>query len=113
MLKTISSSALNDYIQSGRDFYLVEALPPKYFVDGHLPGAINIPHDQMSEYAASKLPDVSKTVVVYCASTACQNSRIAAQWLEGHGYENVLEFVGGKEAWTDEGYSLVKGEIAA
>ncbi len=113
MVNTISSTELKALIDSGKDHYLVEALPQRYFLDGHIPGAINIPHDEIKDQAHHKLPDKDITVVVYCANTACQNSKIAAEWLAGHGYKNVFEFVGGKQEWVDTGFTLVRNNIAA
>ncbi|MGH8680469.1 MAG: hypothetical protein ACREVP_03055 [Burkholderiales bacterium] len=39
--------------------------------------------------AESVLPDKSAEIVVYCASSTCQNSHIAARRLEQAGYANV------------------------
>lgn len=85
---------------------LVEALPEKYYRDGHLPGAIHLPHDQVRELAASRLPDRDALIVVYCANTPCQNSRIAAQQLDALGYTNVAEYAEGKQDWVEAGLPL-------
>jgi len=88
---------------------LVEALPEKYFRDGHLPGARHLPHDQVARLAATVLPEREAEIVVYCASNTCQNSHIAARRLEQLGYTRVAVFAGGKKEWVEAGLSLEPG----
>ena len=45
-------------------------------------------------------------MVVYCADEDCEASEIAANKLTDVGYSNVLDFAGGKKAWTDAGLEL-------
>lgn len=106
MVREISPTDLKARIDNGQDTILIEALPERYFAESHLPGAINIPHEEIQAQAADKLPDKDAAIVVYCANTACQNSRIAAQALDRQGYSNVFEFVEGKQAWEEAGYPL-------
>ena len=47
---------------------LVEALPKIAYEHAHLPGAINLPSDQVSVLAPKLLPDKNADIVVYCAS---------------------------------------------
>lgn len=81
---------------------LVEALGPAFFADAHLPGAINIPPDQVDRLADSLLPDRYAPIVVYCSGT-CRNSEIAARRLEELGYGSVRVYLGGKEDWVEHG----------
>lgn len=104
--RIISREELKARLNSGASLTLVEALPRRYYEAGHLPGAVNIPHDEIAERAAVELPDKQAMIVVYCANTACRNSRIAAQMLTGAGYSDVREYVEGKEDWEQAGYPL-------
>jgi rhodanese-related sulfurtransferase len=88
---------------------LVEALPAKYYLDRHLPGAINIPHDQVDALAPSLLPDKSAEIVVYCANGPCKNSAIAAERLAALGYLNVSDYHEGKQDWIDAGLPIETG----
>ena len=81
---------------------LVEALGPAYYDDAHLPGALNMPPDQVDRLAPVLLPDKDARVVVYCSGT-CHNSEIAARRLEELGYRDVLVYLGGKEDWVEHG----------
>lgn len=105
-MKTVSREDLSTRLHS-RAPILVEALPAKYFQEGHLPGAININHDEIRAKATQLLPDKASEIVVYCASSTCTNSDKAAAQLEALGYQNVAVFKGGKEDWVQGGLSLV------
>ena len=109
---TITREELRREIEEG-GVTVVEALPPMYFEEGHLPGAIDVPHDQVRELAPALLPDRDARVVVYCASTACQNSGIAAATLVAMGYTEVREYVEGKQDWVEAGLPLETGAPAA
>lgn len=68
MTATISRSELQEKIDRGDKFLLVETLPAQAFHHAHLPGAINLPPDQVAKLAPKLLPDRSAEIVVYCAS---------------------------------------------
>lgn len=108
MTAKITREQIRDKLEAGDDFVLVEALPEKYFAKGHLPGAINLPHDQVATRAPALLPDKAKVIVVYCANTECANSEIAARALSELGYTSVFEYVQGKADWEAAGYPLEK-----
>jgi len=67
MIATISRDELNEKIKRGDKFTLVETLPQTAFEHAHLPGAINLPPDKISEMAPELLPDKNADIVVYCA----------------------------------------------
>jgi rhodanese-related sulfurtransferase len=68
MVATISRNELKEKIDRGDKFLLVETLPATAYHHAHLPGAINLPPDQLNALAAERLPDKGADVVVYCAS---------------------------------------------
>jgi rhodanese-related sulfurtransferase len=68
MSATIDRDELKLKIDRGDEFYLVETLPTEAYRHAHLPGAINLPPDRVSELAPSVLADQSAEIVVYCAS---------------------------------------------
>ena len=68
MTKTISREELKQKIDRGDSFVLVETLAPTAYQHAHLPGALNMPPDQVSQLAAKLLPDKQADIVVYCAS---------------------------------------------
>lgn len=68
MIETISRAELKQKIDRGDKFQLVETLAAATYQHAHLPGAINLPPDQVKELAATLLPDKDADIVVYCAS---------------------------------------------
>ena len=67
MVTTISRDELKLKIDRGESFLLVETLPAAAYHHAHLPGAINLPPDQVTQLAPSLLPDKTADIVVYCA----------------------------------------------
>jgi polyisoprenoid-binding protein YceI/rhodanese-related sulfurtransferase len=106
---TITRDELQARLDAGVPTTIVEALPPMYYADAHLPGALNLPHDEVAERAAALLPDRDAAIVVYCSNTACQNSSIAARRLANLGYTNVLAYVEGKQDWIEAGLPVEHG----
>lgn len=107
---TISRDALYRSIRDSDPIVLVEALGAAYFADAHLPGALNMPPDQVDALAPRLISDRSVSVVVYCSGT-CQNSEIAAARLEELGYENVRVYLGGKEDWVEHGLPIERSSV--
>ncbi len=106
MKLTLTRAEVQALLAADSQTTLIEALPPEYYQAGHLPGAINIPHDQIAAQAATLLPEKDTAVVVYCASASCSNSRQAAQTLRALGYDRVFEYTDGKQDWQDAGLPL-------
>ena len=69
------------------------------FDEGHIPGAVLLPYDQVNEKAESMLPDKDQLILVYCRSG--RRSKIAAEALVELGYTNIREF-GGIIDWPYE-----------
>lgn len=67
-IPTISRVELKQRIDAKRPFTLVETLSADQFAQGHLPGAINLPPDQIDALAPTLLPDKDAEIIVYCAS---------------------------------------------
>jgi rhodanese-related sulfurtransferase len=65
---SIGREGLKAKIDRGDDVVLVETLDPEYYEDAHLPGALNLPPDQIGELAPQILPDKDANIVVYCMS---------------------------------------------
>ncbi|MEW8035136.1 MAG: rhodanese-like domain-containing protein [Candidatus Thiodiazotropha sp.] len=104
--RTIHRVDIQAHIKAGTDMRLVEALPEKYHREAHLPGALLLPHDEVRDRAEALVADKNAFIVVYCANTHCNNSRIAAQTLASMGYTNVAEYAEGKEDWIEQGRRL-------
>ncbi|MDI1226866.1 MAG: rhodanese-like domain-containing protein [bacterium] len=104
-MTSITRNELKERLAVG-DIALVDALPLNYYMAGHLPGAISLPPGRVAELAPQLLPDLSKTIVVYCSSSICQNSAITSEVLRDLGYTDVRRYVEGKEDWRSAGLAL-------
>jgi len=109
MTKTITREQIKEKLDAKESFTIIEALPQKYFDSAHLPGALNIPHDEIQVRAPDLVTDKDAFIVVYCANTDCQNSKIATDTLQQMGYTNVSEYVEGKKHWL-EGYFPIESK---
>jgi rhodanese-related sulfurtransferase len=105
-MKTITLKELQTRIGN---IVLLEALPSNYFEAEHLPGARNMPLDEIDKLASLLVPDTGAFVVTYCAGTSCPNSKIAAERLETLGYTEVYAYEGGKEDWLAAGLPFEQG----
>jgi rhodanese-related sulfurtransferase len=88
---------------------LVEALPEEHYASSHLPGALNIPKDQVDGLAPRLVTDKNAEIVVYCANTECDASTQVAERLVELGYTNVSDFEAGKKGWLEAGLPVEKG----
>ncbi|HVY84099.1 MAG TPA: rhodanese-like domain-containing protein [Caulobacterales bacterium] len=112
-MKTIDRATLQQAIADGRPLTLLEALPPKYFHQGHLPGARQLDFNNAVWRAERLHVGRHDRVVVYCASESCENSHRAAEALSAAGFSDVSVYVGGKKDWTEAGLALEGAREAA
>ena len=77
---------------------VVDVRTPQEFASGHVPGAINIPFDEIGKRAAEIGPP-STRVVLYCRTG--RRSGIAADALDKAGYKQVYDFQS-VTAWPGE-----------
>ena len=87
-------------IMDSRDGYIIlDVRTQDEFDESHIPGAILIPHDEISEKAENELTDKDQLILVYCRSG--RRSKLAAEDLVKLGYTNIKEF-GGIIDWPYE-----------
>ena len=85
--------------QAHADLYVLDVRSPEEYAGGHVPGAVNIPYDQI----ASRLAEVpkDKDVVLYCKSG--RRAGIAAEVLANQGYTRLQHLEGDIVAWMEKG----------
>jgi rhodanese-related sulfurtransferase len=86
------------------DFIVVDVRGPNAFVKGHVKGAINIPHQEMTAERMAQY-STNKVFVVYCAGPHCNGANKAAVCLARLGLP-VKMMIGGVKGWLDEGFAL-------
>ncbi|MGC9492300.1 rhodanese-like domain-containing protein [Vibrio genomosp. F10] len=87
-----------------QDFVLVDVRGENLFDQGHIDGAINIPHTRINEKRLSEFP-AETLFVVYCAGPHCNGTEKAAIRLAKLG-RPVKKMIGGVTGWLDEGFRL-------
>jgi rhodanese-related sulfurtransferase len=95
------------------DVVVLEALPQAYYEAEHLPGAKNMPLDEIDNLAAVLVPDRSTPIVTYCTGRTCPNSGIAAARLRQLGYTDVRAYEAGKEDWLGAGQPVERSHPVA
>ena len=96
-LATVAPEALLQRQQQSDPALLVlDVRSPEEFVAGHVPGAVNIPHDQLASRLDALPKD--KDIVLYCRSG--RRAQLAADVLAGNGYTRLQHLEGDMLAWT-------------
>ena len=80
-------------------YILLDVRTEEEYDEGHIPGAVNLPNEDIGADAPPELPDRDRTILVYCRSG--RRSKEAAGKLAALGYTDVREF-GGIMTWTGE-----------
>lgn len=98
-LEAIPAAELLERLRSGT-VTLLDVRPSEEFAAGHLPGAINIPLDEL-ERRLRELP-AGREVVAYCRGPYCALSHEAVQLLRREGLK-ALRFEQGYPEWKAAG----------
>lgn len=94
-----------------QDFMLLDVRGETLFSQGHIRGAINLPHSRINEASLRAFPAETR-FVVYCAGPHCNGTEKAAIRLARLN-RPVKKMIGGVTGWLDEGFSLVDDAIIA
>ena len=89
--------------------FVLDVRAPEEFVTGHVPGAVNIPHEQVAARLAEVPKD--KEVVLYCRSG--RRAGMAAEVLAANGYTRLAHLEGDMPAWIEKGRPVATPKNAA
>lgn len=95
----ITAAEAKEIMDSQEGYIILDTRAQEEYDEGHIPGAILIPHDEILEKAESVLTDKDQLILVYCRSG--RRSKLAAEDLVKLGYTNIREF-GGIIDWPYE-----------
>ncbi|MBP6625941.1 MAG: rhodanese-like domain-containing protein [Arenimonas sp.] len=98
----VSPAAVDELANATDAPLLLDVRSPEEFAAGHLPGAVNIPHDQV----AGRLDELdrSRWVLVYCRSG--RRAGVAEEALADGGFD-VRQIEGSWQRWEAEGRPVV------
>lgn len=86
------------------DFVVLDVRSPKAYAAGHVPGAISLPHRDITSERMMRWPH-DTLFVVYCAGPHCNGADKAALKLSRLG-RPVKVMLGGVAGWADEGFAF-------
>jgi rhodanese-related sulfurtransferase len=95
----ITAEEAKQIMDSEEGYIILDTRTQAEYDEGHIPGAIVIPHDEITEKAEEVLTDKNQLILVYCRSG--RRSKLAAEALVELGYTNIKEF-GGIIDWPYE-----------
>ena len=95
----ITAEQAKEIMDTQEGYIILDTRTQEEYDEGHIPGAILIPHDGILEKAESVLTDKDQLILVYCRSG--RRSKLAAEDLKKLGYTNIKEF-GGIIDWPYE-----------
>ena len=95
----ITAEQAKEIMDTQEGYIILDTRTQEEYDDAHIPGAILIPYDEVTEKAEGVLTDKDQLILVYCRSG--RRSKIAAEALVKLGYTNIKEF-GGIIDWPYE-----------
>ena len=90
--KQITMSEAVKMMETEKNYIILDVRRADEFAEGHIPGAINVPNEEIGTAEISELSDKSQLILVYCRSG--RRSKEASEKLVKLGYTNIVEFGG-------------------
>ena len=97
--RQISMDEAVKMMKEEKNYIILDVRRPDEFAKGHIPGAINVPNEEIGTTEIAELPNKSQLILVYCRSG--NRSKQASEKLVKLGYTNIVEF-GGINDWKGE-----------
>ena len=101
---SISPRELAELIRLERAPLILDVRSAEEYAEGHIPGALNIPHDQLGDRLSQIDAAENDEIVVHCKSGYRAN--VAEEILSEAGYSNLRDLDGHMNAWKSGGYPL-------
>jgi rhodanese-related sulfurtransferase len=99
MQNEISVDELDQSLKGSADqFFVIDLMSKEDFAANHIPGAVNIPVEELNSRLAEIPKD--KNIVVACRR-GLMKSDLALQQLHQLGFANAQKLVGGTAGWVD------------
>lgn len=102
----ISQAELMQRIEANHAHLILDVRNAEEYKKGHIPGAINIPHDRLDSRFIEISSHKNKDVVLYCGSGG--RVVIAANILQSAGFSRLLHLDGDMNGWLSNGMPVAK-----
>ena len=90
--RQISMDKAVEMMKDEKNYIILDVRRPDEYAEGHIPGAINVPNEEIGTAEIAELPSKSQLILVYCRSG--RRSKEASEKLVKLGYTNIVEFGG-------------------
>ena len=90
--RQISMNEAVKMMKDEKNYIILDVRRPDEYAEGHIPGAINVPNEEIGTTEIAELPNKSQMILVYCRSG--RRSKEASEKLTKLGYTNIVEFGG-------------------
>ena len=98
---TIEPNALGERIAwADRSLLVLDVRTPEEYAAGHLPGAVNIPHDGLGSRTAELSGARERDIVVYCRTG--KRTAEALEILRQAGFTRLFHLKGDYTRWSEE-----------
>ena len=104
----ISVEELRYRLEEASDLQVVDVRQPGEYANGHVPTAASVPLAQLTKLARQF--DPNRQTAVICAGG--YRSSAATSILMRHGFDQLLNVVGGTSAWVNAGFAVEKVKAA-
>ncbi|MAJ70441.1 MAG: rhodanese-like domain-containing protein [Alteromonadaceae bacterium TMED7] len=84
---------------NGFDGLILDVRSAEEFAEGHVPGALNVPHSRITSHLAT-LGSIQQPVLVYCRSG--RRAGIALETLTDLGFKQLYHLDGDMQAWQSD-----------
>jgi phage shock protein E len=101
---TIAPSELADRINTAKAPMILDVRTSGEYANGHIPGAINIPHGELHDRLSELLPHQNEEIVVHCQGGS--RAGIAQFVLSEAGFKQIRELEGHMQQWKAGGYPI-------
>ena len=98
-MMNITAQEAKEIMDTREGYVILDTRTQEEYDQGHIPGAVLLPYDEVLQKAETILTDKNQLILVYCRSG--RRSKLAANDLVKLGYTNIREF-GGIIDWPYE-----------
>lgn len=100
-IQSIAPAELAERIEKGTSPIILDVRTRDEYAAGHIPGAVNIPHDELAERLGELPAAKSNEIVVHCQRGGRAGS--AEETLSAAGYQNLRDLDGHMQVWLQNG----------
>ena len=77
--RQVDAEEARELMDTEGDYAIVDARTQSEYDEGHIPGAVLIPHDSVAQLAEDELPDKDQLILAYCRS-GNRSKQAAGAW---------------------------------